>query len=176
MLGAWRTPRELLCTLPAVLSSLGFAAFKQQRPAHYVRHRTAITAFRRCVIMPYLGLILLRRPLHATGSWPAAVLHLLVLSGSVHTFIANFFFLNNWWTALIEAVVSTFALGSAAPSACRNVLVGPQPHAGWRAAAELFDKAALGIYSSRLKDPALEHAVCCTTLNTVLVSVIAWLL
>jgi hypothetical protein len=121
------------------------------------------------MIIPYLTLILLRQPLHATGSWPAAVLHLFVLSGSAHTVCASFFFLNSWWTALFEVTVSAVAFGSAAPAACKNVLAGPQPHAGWKAAAQVFDRAALNIYNTRLQEPGLEHAVCCTTLNTVLV-------
>jgi hypothetical protein len=174
ILASWRTPKALLCTVPTLLTSLGLAVFKQHRPAQYNRHRTAITVFRRCTIHPYLALIL-RQPLHATGSWPAAFscrfLHLFVLSGSVHTVIASFYFLNKWWTTLFEVAVSAVALGSAAPAACRNVLAGPQSRAGWQAAAELFDKAALNIYSNRLQEPRLEHAVCCTTLNTVLVSV-----
>jgi hypothetical protein len=71
---------------------------------------------------------------------------------------------------VLELAVSGLMLGSAAPHSCSNILAGPQPYAGWQAAAAVMQKASLGIYGSSVRDPRMDHAVCCTTLNTVLVS------
>lgn len=169
VLAGWRTPVECLCSALPLMSSIAFAVYKYKQPDRYRRQRTVLTAFRRFLVMPYLSLVLLRRPLHVAGRWQSAFLHLFVLSGSVHTIIATFFFLNNWWTALFEIALAAVMLGAAAPTACSNVLAGPCPHAGWQAAAALMDKAALNIYSRSLQNASLEHAVCCSTLNTVLV-------
>lgn len=242
----------LACALPPLMVTLSTVLLRHQQPELYTRRRAALTALRRLGIAPALGLVLLRRPHHVTGSWAVAAVHLLVMSGSMHSLIAPFFFLNNWSTAMFEAVLTAAMLATAAPAACTNILAGPQPYAGWRVAAGeqhstaqpdpphpskkhqpmayarvvsvvagsshltqkhkpkrrlsditrcdvdssspqttkvahspsspthkippspfpagLMDKAALNLYSSSLQDPALEHAVCTTTLNTLLVS------
>jgi hypothetical protein len=126
---------DVACALPPMLVALAITRLRHRQPELYTRRRTALTALRRASILPFLSLVLLRRPLHITGSWAAAAVHLLVLSGGLHSLIASFFFLNSWWTAMCEAVLTAVVLGSAAPAACANMLAGPQPHAGWRAAA-----------------------------------------
>lgn len=125
----------LACALPPLLVTVAVVLLRHQQPELYTRRRTALTALRRLGIVPVLSLVLLRRPHYVTGSWAAAMVHLLVLSGSMHSLIAPFFFLNNWWTAMCEAVLTAVVLGTAAPAACTNMLAGPQPYAGWRAAA-----------------------------------------
>jgi hypothetical protein len=170
--GRWRATLELACTVPPFVAALTCLLHRQRSVDKYRRKRSTITACRRLAILPYLSWVLLRQQPHITGSWPAALMHLLVLSGSAHTLIATGFFLNSWGVAVLELLVSSLMLGSAAPHSCSNILAGPQPHAGWRAAAAVMEKVSLGMYSSSVQDPRLEHAVCCTTLNTVLVSTV----
>lgn len=170
LLSSWRTTLGLWCTLPPLACVLGLTMLRHVSPAAYSRHRTFITVLRRLAFYPYLSLVLLHRPPHATSSWQAALIHLFVLSGSFHAACAAVVLLNHWWTALWEMAVSVLAFAAAAPVCCSNILAGSQPKAGWRAAAGFMDTAALGIYSSSLQDERMEHAVCCTSLNTVLVS------
>lgn len=169
-LGARHTPQQLLWVAPGLLSAVCVAVLRRRHPNWCKKRRTAITAARRLMVLPYLAFVLLRQPLHATGAWQAAVLHLLVLSGGVHNTIAAFFFLNPWWVSLWELALGALVLGSAAPATCKQLMEGTHPDAGWRSAAALMDHAALNIYSSTLEDPKMAHAVCCTTLNTMLVT------
>lgn len=171
-LGARHTPQQLLWVAPGLLSAVCVAVLRRRHPNWCKKRRTAITAARRLMVLPYLAFVLLRQPLHATGAWQAAVLHLLVLSGGVHNTIAAFFFLNPWWVSLWELALGALVLGSAAPATCKQLMEGTHPDAGWRSAAALMDHAALNIYSSTLEDPKMAHAVCCTTLNTMLVRVL----
>ena len=71
---------------------------------------------------------------------------------------------------LLEIAVTALALGSSAPSSCSHILSGPHPNAGWLKAAAVMDRAAFNIYSGSMHDASKAHAVCCTTLNTTLVS------
>jgi hypothetical protein len=168
--GRWRSPLEVACTVPPFVAVLTCILYRRNNPDKYRRKHSAITACRRLAILPYLSCVLLRRPAQPTGSWSAALTHLFILSGGMHVMIATAFFLNSWWIAIGELVVASLMLGSAAPRSCNNILAGPQPYAGWKAAAAVMEKVSLGVYSSSVQDPSLEHAVCCTTLNTVLVS------
>lgn len=171
LLSTWHTPLGTLCAAPPLAFAVGCTLWRHTCHEGYLRHRTAITAMRRLTIYPYLTLVYLaQRPPQAaaTASPLAAFVHLFVLSGSF-VVCAAALMLNYWWTALWEVPVSVAAFAATAPISCRDILAGPQPYAGWRAAAELMDATALNIYSSSLQDSALEHAVCCTTLNTMLV-------
>jgi hypothetical protein len=168
--GRWWAPLELACTVPPFVAAVACLLYRRRNPDKYRRKRSSTTACRRLASLPFLSWVLLRRQPQAIGSWPAALMHLLVLSGGVHTLIVSGLFLNSWGVAVLESLASSLMLGSAAPHSCSNILAGPQPHAGWKAAAAVMEKASLGMYSSSVQDPHLEHAVCCTTLNTVLVS------
>jgi hypothetical protein len=168
--GRWRSPVEVACTILPLVAAVACFIYRQRNPRTYRCKRSAITACRRMAILPYLSWVLLRRQLQPTGSWLAAFSHLFILSGGKFVLIATAFFLNSWWVAVPELVVSGLMLASAAPHSCSNILAGPQPYAGWKAAAAVMDKVSLGVYSTSVHDPRLEHAVCCTTLNTVLVS------
>lgn len=168
-LGSWHKPQELFWVAPGFLWALCVAVLRRRHPNWCRRRRTAITVARRLMALLYLGFVLLRQPLQPTGTWQAAVVHLFVLSGGVHNTIAALFFLNPWWVSLWELALGALVLGSAAPETCRHVMEGTHPDAGWRSAAALMDRAALNIYSSTLENPKLAHAVCCTTLITMLV-------
>lgn len=72
----------LICALPPLLVTVAVALLRHQQPELYTRRRAALTTLRRLLIAPYLSLVLLRRPRHLTGSWAAAVVHLLVLSAA----------------------------------------------------------------------------------------------
>ncbi len=119
--------------------------------------------------MPCLAFVLLRRPVQASSNGQAALALLWVGSGSSHMLLATVIFLNSWWVSVAEAVVSALMLSTAAPSSCRSVLAGPHT-AGWQTAAAVLDRATLGIWRHSLAQPDMAQAVCCTTLNTTLVS------
>jgi hypothetical protein len=141
---------------------------KYNDPERYNKRRTAITVLRRVGILPYIAFVLLRQPVHAPTNWQAAFTLLCVGSGSAHTLIMHVFFLNSWWVAIAEGLLSVLLLASAAPSGCRSVLAGPHT-AGWGTAAAVFDRATLGIWRRSLEQPDMAQGVCCTTLNTTLV-------
>lgn len=171
---AWSSrhmPSELIFSVPALMSALWVALYRRRNPDRYRRWRTAITSIRRAIILPFLHHQLRKLLPASVHPVAAGALQLLVLSGSLHTLIATAFFLNEWWLAPLEMVLTVLMFATAAPAACANTLAGPHPHAGWQVAAALMDRAALGTYSRSLQDPSTAHAVCCTTLNSVLVSV-----
>lgn len=168
------TPWQLVTVLPPMTFEAWVWYHKYNQPERYNKRRTVLTAMRRLGIIPYLGFVQLRRPFHASSSWQSAIMLLWIGSGSGHTLVATFIFLNSWWVAIAEGVAAFLLLAPAAPSSCASVLSGPYAAAGWPTAAAVMDRATLGIWRRSLAQPDMAHAVCCTTLNTMLVSKRRW--
>lgn len=158
--------------LPALAFEFWCLAYRYRYPEKFTKRRSTLTTIRRLGILPVLSMFVIRNPalVQTDSRGKAALVLLVVASGSLHNFAAMFLFFSPWWTTIAELAVGTALLGTAAPSSCRNLLAGPVPDAGWPTAAALMDKAALGLYKRSLSQPDMAQAVCCTTLNTTLVS------
>lgn len=90
-------PASMLQLLTALCCASGLLALAVHRraPAFYMGHRTAITAARRVLTLPYIRHAA-NKKMNPRGPVAAVVLHLLVQSGALHNFAGSLFFLDGW--------------------------------------------------------------------------------
>ncbi|KAF6261591.1 hypothetical protein COO60DRAFT_1680067 [Scenedesmus sp. NREL 46B-D3] len=162
-------PASILQLLTALCCASGLLALAVhwRAPAFYMRHRTAITAARRVLTLPYIRHAA-NKKMNPRGPVAAVVLHLLVQSGALHNFAGSLFFLDGWRVGSLTSLVGLAAISSAAGPSCSQLLNGPHAEsAAWHQLAAALDKAAGGVFRHSLQQLPLAGAVCRTTATSM---------